>query len=114
MKLRVSERALRADIAGSLHDGERIALDAPFRRPGPILRRGQQIFARGSKHGHGAVDFAMFARSLGAHGERVADNRDFAPALERALALRRPALIEVLSDPELISVGATIAQLRAR
>lgn len=62
----------------------------------------------------GPVDFAMFARSLGAHGERVDDNRDFAPALERALALRRPALIEVTSDPELISVGTTLAQLRAR
>jgi acetolactate synthase-1/2/3 large subunit len=62
----------------------------------------------------GAVDFAMFARSLGAHGERVADNRDFAPALERALALNGPALIEVTSDPEMISVGQTIAQLQAR
>ena len=62
----------------------------------------------------GPVDFAMFARSLGAHGERVVDNRDFAPALERALALRAPALIEVITDPELIAVGQTMAQLRAR
>lgn len=62
----------------------------------------------------GPVDFALFAQALGAHGERVTDNRDFAPALERALALRGPALIEVLSDPEMISVGTTIAQLRAR
>ncbi len=60
----------------------------------------------------GPVDFAMFARSLGAHGERVEDNRDFAPAFERALALRRPALIEVMTDPELIAVGTTITQLR--
>ena len=62
----------------------------------------------------GPVDFALFAQSLGAHGERVFDNRDFAPALERALALRAPALIEVLSDPDMISVSATLAQLRAR
>ena len=62
----------------------------------------------------GPVDFAMFAQSLGAHGERVTDNRDFAPALERALALRRPALIEVLTDPEMISVGTTITQLRGK
>ncbi len=62
----------------------------------------------------GSVDFAMFARSLGARGERVDDNRDFAPALERALALGRPALIEVATDPEMIAVGQTIAQLHAR
>ncbi len=62
----------------------------------------------------GPVDFAMFARSLGAHGERVSDNSEFAPALERALALGTPALIEVITDPEMISVGQTITQLRAR
>ncbi len=61
----------------------------------------------------GPVDFAMFARSLGAHGERVDDNHDFAPALERALALGSPALIEVTSDPELISASQTLTQLRA-
>ncbi len=62
----------------------------------------------------GPVDFALFARSLGAHGERVANNRDFAPALERALALRRPALIQVDTDPELIAVGATLSELRSK
>ncbi|MDP9372562.1 MAG: thiamine pyrophosphate-binding protein [Chloroflexota bacterium] len=62
----------------------------------------------------GPVDFALFAQSLGAHGERVANNRDFAPALERALALGRPALIEVASDPELIAAGTTLAELRPR
>jgi len=61
----------------------------------------------------GEVDFALFARALGAHGERVDDNRDFAPALERALALRGPALIEVRSDPDLIAVGQTLTQLAA-
>ena len=46
----------------------------------------------------GPVDFARFAESLGAHGVRVTRNRDFAPALSAALALRRPALIEVVTD----------------
>lgn len=58
----------------------------------------------------GPVDFALFARALGAAGERVANGRDFAPALERALALGRPALIEVAADPALIAVGATLAE----
>lgn len=61
----------------------------------------------------GPVDFALYAQALGAHGERVGDNRDFASALERALALRGPALIEITTDPDLISVGQTLAQLVA-
>lgn len=59
----------------------------------------------------GPVDFAGFARSLGAHGVRVIRNRDFAPALSAALAGRRPALIEVITDMQAINVGQTIACL---
>lgn len=59
----------------------------------------------------GPVNFALFAQALGAHGVRVIRNRDFAPALQEALALRRPALIEVLTDVEDINVGQTIAGL---
>ncbi|MHB8646040.1 MAG: thiamine pyrophosphate-dependent enzyme [Thermomicrobiales bacterium] len=62
----------------------------------------------------GPVDFARFAESLGAHGTRVTDSRDFAPALVHALALRRPALIEVITDSNQIAVGTTIAGLRIR
>lgn len=62
----------------------------------------------------GPVDFALFARSLGARGERVANNRDFAPALERALVAGGPALIEVVADPELLSVSATLSELRSK
>ena len=40
----------------------------------------------------GPVDFAKFAESLGAHGVRITESRAFAPALEHALALKRPAL----------------------
>jgi len=59
----------------------------------------------------GPINFALFAQALGAHGVRVTRNRDFAPALQEALALRRPALIEVLTDVEDINVGQTIAGL---
>jgi len=59
----------------------------------------------------GPVDFAGFARALGAHGVRVTRNRDFAPALSAALALRRPALIEVVTDMRDINVGQTISGL---
>jgi acetolactate synthase-1/2/3 large subunit len=56
----------------------------------------------------GPVDFATFAVSLGAHGTRVTERDDFAPALEHALALKRPALIEVVTNPDQIAVGTTI------
>jgi acetolactate synthase-1/2/3 large subunit len=59
-------------------------------------------------------DFVAMAQSMGAHGERVSQNAEFAPALDRALAAGRPALIELCTDPEQISTRATIAELRAR
>ena len=43
-------------------------------------------------------DFAAFARLLGAHGERVEQDADLVPALERALASGLPAVIDVIQD----------------
>ena len=62
----------------------------------------------------GPVDFALFARSLGAHGERVTNNSEFAAAMRQALALGTPAVIDIVSDPDLITVGTTIAELSRR
>jgi acetolactate synthase I/II/III large subunit len=59
-------------------------------------------------------DFVAMAQSMGAHAERVVRSEEFAPALDRALAAGRPALIELCTDPEQISTRATIADLRAR
>jgi acetolactate synthase I/II/III large subunit len=58
-------------------------------------------------------DFAAFARSFGAHGETVSKTEEFAPALKRALASGKAAIIEVKTDPEAISIRQTITQLRA-
>jgi acetolactate synthase-1/2/3 large subunit len=57
-------------------------------------------------------DFAALARSFGAHGETVLKTVEFAPALERALAAGKPAIIHVKTDPEAIAVSRTITQLR--
>jgi acetolactate synthase I/II/III large subunit len=38
----------------------------------------------------GEVNFAAYARSFGASGERVTHTEQFAPALERALTADRP------------------------
>jgi acetolactate synthase-1/2/3 large subunit len=59
-------------------------------------------------------DFVAMAQSIGAHAERVHRTEEFAPALDRALAAGRPALIELCTDPEQISTRATIAELRAK
>ena len=51
-------------------------------------------------------DFAAFARSFGAFGERVESTGEFAPALERALAAGGPALLELVCDPEALTPAA--------
>lgn len=43
-------------------------------------------------------DFAAYARLLGAHGERVTAGAGLRPALERALASGRPAVVDVIQD----------------
>jgi acetolactate synthase I/II/III large subunit len=58
-------------------------------------------------------DFARLIESFGGHGETVTTTAEFAPAFRRALDSGRPALIELVVDPEQITSRATIAQLRA-
>ncbi len=59
-------------------------------------------------------DFAAYARAFGAHGEVVEETAQFAPALERALASGRPALIELRVDPEAITPSTTLGAIRER
>jgi len=47
---------------------------------------------------YGNPDFAAYARLLGAHGERVTADAGLRPALERALASGRPAVVDVIQD----------------
>jgi len=58
-------------------------------------------------------DFVQLARAYGAHGETVAKTDEFAPAFERALAVKRPALLHVRIDPQAITMNATLDGLRA-
>jgi len=57
--------------------------------------------------------FAAFARSFGAAGEIVEDTAQFAPAMERALASGKPAVIEVRIDPQAITPNTTLDKIRA-
>jgi acetolactate synthase-1/2/3 large subunit len=58
-------------------------------------------------------DFAAYARSFGAHGETVLETSAFKPALERALAAGKPAIIEVKLDPEALTPKQTLSEIRA-
>jgi acetolactate synthase-1/2/3 large subunit len=59
-------------------------------------------------------DFAALARAYGAHGETVRKTAEFAPALERALACGKPALIELVYDPQIITPNTTLDAIRAQ
>ncbi len=58
-------------------------------------------------------DFVALARAYGASGERVTATAAFWPALERALAHRGPAVIELVTDIETLTPQATVSGLRA-
>lgn len=57
-------------------------------------------------------DFAAYARAFGGHGERVDTHDAFAAALERALASGKPAIIHCIADPDVITVGGSLAAIR--
>ncbi len=57
-------------------------------------------------------DFRAYAEAFGGHGERVERTEDFAPALARARASGRPAILHCLLDPEAITPAATLQGLR--
>ncbi len=59
-------------------------------------------------------DFSAYARAFGGYGERVEADQDFAPALERALASGKPAILHCLTDPEAITPTASLSAIRER
>lgn len=59
-------------------------------------------------------DFVALAQAYGAHGELVRTTDEFEPAFERSQAVGKPALIEILLDPEILTPTATVESLRAQ
>jgi len=59
-------------------------------------------------------DFAALARAYGAHGDRVERTEEFPDAFARARAAGGPALIELITDPEALTPGASLSETRAR
>jgi acetolactate synthase-1/2/3 large subunit len=62
----------------------------------------------------GEVDLASYARSLGANGYTVREAEDLVPALDEALASQTVALVDVVTDPDLISPSARLSELTER
>ena len=57
-------------------------------------------------------DFAALARAYGGHGETVSNTADFADAFARAQASGTLAVIELTLDPEMLSTGQTVSEVR--
>jgi acetolactate synthase I/II/III large subunit len=62
----------------------------------------------------GEVDLASYARSLGAEGYTVRDSGDLVPALDEALASESVALVDVVTDPDIISPSDRLSDLADR
>ncbi|MBU6143538.1 MAG: thiamine pyrophosphate-binding protein [Betaproteobacteria bacterium] len=59
-------------------------------------------------------DFAALARAYGGHGETVRQTAEFLPAVNRAIESQKPAIIELIVDPEQITSRTTIQKIRAK
>ena len=59
-------------------------------------------------------DFARFIEAFGGHGEIVEKTEELVPAVQRALASGKPAIVEIRMNPEQVTNRATIADLRAQ
>ena len=59
-------------------------------------------------------DFAAFAQSFGIYGEVVTKTEDFAAAFERASNAKGPALLELRTDPNVITPSTTLVELAAK
>ena len=62
----------------------------------------------------GEVDLAAYARSLGAEGYTVRDPDDLVPALKVALPSDAVSLLDVVTDPDIISPSVRLSELAGR
>jgi acetolactate synthase-1/2/3 large subunit len=59
----------------------------------------------------GDVDLAGYARGLGAAGHTVRDPDELVPTLQEALASESVSLVDVLTDPDIISPASRLSEL---
>lgn len=58
-------------------------------------------------------DFAAYGRAFGGRGETIERTEEFTPAFERALASDRPTVLHVKVDPEALTAGQSLSEIRA-
>jgi len=58
-------------------------------------------------------DFVAYARAFGGYGECVERTEDFEAAFERARASGKAAIIELRVDPEALTPGQSLSEIRA-
>jgi acetolactate synthase I/II/III large subunit len=78
---------------------------------GTIAMHQKQALGRTAGVEIGEVDLAGYARSLGAEGHTVRDPDGLAPAMEAALASDTVTLIDVVTDPDVISPSTTLSEI---
>nr|MBA3617612.1 thiamine pyrophosphate-binding protein [Rubrobacteraceae bacterium] len=78
---------------------------------GTIAMHQKQALGRTAGVEIGEVDLAGYARSLGAEGQTVRDPDELAPALEAAAASDTVTLLDVVTDPDIISPSTTLSEI---
>jgi acetolactate synthase-1/2/3 large subunit len=78
---------------------------------GTIAMHQTQTLGRTAGVEIGEVDLAGYARSLGAQGHTVREPDELAPAMEDALSSGTVALIDVVTDPDVISPSTTLSEI---
>jgi acetolactate synthase-1/2/3 large subunit len=59
-------------------------------------------------------DFVTYAQAFGAQAERIETAAEFGPALQRALAATKPAVLVLQLDPDAITPDASLTMIRER
>src|ERR687893_1059235 len=78
---------------------------------GTIAMHQQRDLGRTAGVDIGEVDLAGYARSLGAEGYTVREPGELAPALQGALASDKVSLLDVVTDPDIITPSARLSEL---
>lgn len=69
-----------------------------------MVKHGQEMmYGRVVATDLGPVRYDLMAQGLGAHGEYVTEPKDIIPALERARDSKKPAVVNVITDPTVTS-----------
>ena len=61
----------------------------------------------------GNPDFVELAKSYGAYAERVKDTSEFEGAFKRAISSNKPAVIELVTDKDILTPRMTVQDMRA-